>query len=92
VVNVFYLEACITASIKLPAADKGPGGSQDGEPKKVILNSADALFAELRDKNFNAVGSIVSKKAKHITAEFDVSIKIKMKISCVSGPEDHMQS
>jgi hypothetical protein len=30
-------------------------------------------YADLRDKNFNAVGSIVSKKAKTITAEFDVS-------------------
>ncbi|XP_059169291.1 vacuolar protein sorting-associated protein 33A-like isoform X2 [Physella acuta] len=41
------------------------------EPKKFILNSADELFAELRDKNFNAVGTIVSRKAKTITAEFD---------------------
>ncbi|CAL1537718.1 unnamed protein product [Lymnaea stagnalis] len=41
------------------------------EPKKFILNSADELYAELRDKNFNAVGSIVSRKAKTITAEFD---------------------
>lgn len=43
------------------------------EPKKFILNSSDELFAELRDKNFNAVGGIVSRKAKTITAEFDVS-------------------
>ncbi|XP_035829204.1 vacuolar protein sorting-associated protein 33A isoform X2 [Aplysia californica] len=41
------------------------------EPKKFILNSADELYAELRDKNFNAVGAIVSRKAKTITAEFD---------------------
>ncbi|KAK7087752.1 vacuolar protein sorting-associated protein 33A-like isoform X2 [Littorina saxatilis] len=58
-------------SIKLPAERLGPQPSQEGvESKKVILNSADTLFAELRDKNFNAVGSIVSKKAKLITAEF----------------------
>lgn len=44
------------------------------EPKKFILNSADELYAELRDKNFNAVGAIVSRKAKTITAEFGVSI------------------
>ncbi|CAG5119015.1 unnamed protein product, partial [Candidula unifasciata] len=41
------------------------------EQKKFILNSSDELFAELRDKNFNAVGGIVSRKAKTITAEFD---------------------
>ncbi|XP_076434715.1 vacuolar protein sorting-associated protein 33A-like [Babylonia areolata] len=60
-------------SIKLPVDKVGAGGSQDSgaEAKKVVLNSADTLYAELRDKNFNAVGSIVSKKAKHITAEFD---------------------
>ncbi|XP_025089148.1 vacuolar protein sorting-associated protein 33A-like isoform X2 [Pomacea canaliculata] len=59
-------------SVKVPLDKLNPGGSQDaGETKKVVLNSSDALFAELRDKNFNAVGSIVSKKAKHITAEFD---------------------
>lgn len=46
------------------------------EPKKFILNSADELFAELRDKNFNAVGTIVSRKAKTITAEFDVLLHL----------------
>ena len=44
------------------------------EKKKIILNSSDELYAELRDKNFNAVGGIVSKRAKTITQEFDVSI------------------
>ncbi len=43
------------------------------EPKKFILNSGEELFAELRDKNFNAVGSTLSRKAKLITAQFDVS-------------------
>ena len=71
---MFSLFLAVAASIKVPAEKLGTGSSQDsGETKKVILNSADALYAELRDKNFNAVGSIVSKKAKHITAEFDVS-------------------
>lgn len=46
------------------------------EKKKIILNSSDELYGELRDKNFNAVGSLVSKKAKTITAEFDVILKI----------------
>ena len=43
------------------------------EPKKFILNSAEELFAELRDKNFNAVGPLLSRKAKLIAAQFDVS-------------------
>jgi len=44
------------------------------EPKKIILNSSEELFAELRDRNFHAVGPILSKKAKLISAEFDVNI------------------
>lgn len=85
--KVNYIEATVkykqpyislSASVKVPLDKLNPGGSQDaGETKKVVLNSSDALFAELRDKNFNAVGSIVSKKAKHITAEFDVSDILK---------------
>ena len=68
----------LIASVKLPPEkfQSGQGEESKGvptEPKKVILNSSDVLYADLRDKNFNAVGSIVSKKAKTITAEFDVS-------------------
>ena len=54
------------------------GGPQEvpTEPKKFILNSSEELYAELRDKNFNAVGPILSKKAKYISAQFDVSLII----------------
>jgi hypothetical protein len=71
----------ISASVKLPpekfsASAAGQDGSSDvtSEPKKFILNSSDELYADLRDKNFNAVGSVVSRKAKVVTAQFDVSI------------------
>ena len=64
------------ASVKLPP-EKFVSSSQapeeaPTEKKKIILNSSDELYGELRDKNFNAVGSLVSKKSKTITAEFDV--------------------
>lgn len=69
-----------TANVKLPPEKfvtaeekKNSNNALPTEPKKIILNSADELYAELRDKNFNAVGGIVSRKAKTITAEFDVS-------------------
>ncbi|KAK6192041.1 hypothetical protein SNE40_003590 [Patella caerulea] len=61
-------------SVKLPAEKFIPKNQKPDEPlepKKFILNSSDELYADLRDKNFNAVGSIVSKKAKAITLEFD---------------------
>ncbi|XP_039218625.1 vacuolar protein sorting-associated protein 33A [Crotalus tigris] len=41
------------------------------EAKKLQLNSAEELYAEIRDKNFNAVGSVLSKKAKVISAAFE---------------------
>ncbi|ESO97948.1 hypothetical protein LOTGIDRAFT_209143 [Lottia gigantea] len=61
-------------SVKLPAekfVPKNQKSDEPLEPKKFVLNSSDELYADLRDKNFNAVGSIVSRKAKAITAEFD---------------------
>uniref|UniRef100_A0A8C7Z331 Vacuolar protein sorting-associated protein 33A n=1 Tax=Oryzias sinensis TaxID=183150 RepID=A0A8C7Z331_9TELE len=44
------------------------------EPKKLQLNSAEELYAEIRDKNFNAVGAALSKKAKIISAAFEVRL------------------
>lgn len=65
--------------VKLPPekfAPKKQGGSGGKdlptEAKKLQLNSAEELYAEIRDKNFNAVGSVLSKKAKIISAAFEV--------------------
>ncbi|KAM7416190.1 hypothetical protein PAMA_018316 [Pampus argenteus] len=63
--------------VKLPPekfAQKRQGeGSKDlpTEAKKLQLNSAEELYAEIRDKNFNAVGAALSKKAKIISAAFE---------------------
>lgn len=40
-------------------------------PKQIILNSSDELYADLRDKNFNAVGATLSKQASKISNQFD---------------------
>ena len=80
-----------SATVKLPAekfapssdTSAGPATSATAdlsEPKKIILNSLEELFAELRDRNFHAVGPILSKKAKLISAEFDVNT-----FSCLYG-------
>ncbi len=61
-----------------PSGGAGSSGATTGpqeiptEPKKVVLNSAEELYAELRDRNFNAVGPLLSKRAKIISAQFDV--------------------
>ncbi len=41
-------------------------------PKKIPLNSADQLYNEIRDLNFLAVGPVLSRKAKQISAAFEV--------------------
>ena len=39
--------------------------------KQIVLNSKDELYTELRDKNFNAVGTTLSRKAKAISNAFE---------------------
>ncbi|XP_059487215.1 vacuolar protein sorting-associated protein 33A [Neocloeon triangulifer] len=51
-------------------AEKFGQGEEQGK-KTIILNSGEELFAELRDKNFSAVGNALSRKARIIAAEFD---------------------
>nr|CAD7196702.1 unnamed protein product [Timema douglasi] len=51
-------------------ADEMPG-DMPTQKKKIILNSADELFAEIRDKNFNAVGPTLSRKARLISSQFE---------------------
>ncbi|XP_060105435.1 vacuolar protein sorting-associated protein 33A [Heteronotia binoei] len=63
--------------VKLPPEKFAPkkqgesGKDLPTEPKKLQLNSAEELYAEIRDKNFNAVGSVLSKRAKIISAAFE---------------------
>lgn len=70
---------CCPGYVKLPPEKFVPKKQGDGgkelptEAKKLQLNSAEELYAEIRDKNFNAVGSVLSKKAKVISAAFEVS-------------------
>ena len=73
VFNCFCL--LLSATVKLPPEKFVEGGTTDvaSDPKKIILNSSEELFAEIRDKNFLAVGPVLSKKAKLISAQFDVS-------------------
>ena len=77
-VLVRVLSLHLVAYVKLPPEKFAPKKQGEGgkdlptEPKKLQLNSAEELYAEIRDKNFNAVGSVLSKKAKIISAAFEV--------------------
>uniref|UniRef100_A0A336LM58 CSON010946 protein n=1 Tax=Culicoides sonorensis TaxID=179676 RepID=A0A336LM58_CULSO len=50
--------------------DKTPAMST-ADRKPIILNSGEKLYADIRDKNFNAVGGILSKTAKRIAAKLE---------------------
>uniref|UniRef100_A0A4W4HM81 VPS33A core subunit of CORVET and HOPS complexes n=1 Tax=Electrophorus electricus TaxID=8005 RepID=A0A4W4HM81_ELEEL len=65
-------DQCVQNGFKFAQKKPGEGGKDlPTEPKKLQLNSAEELYAEIRDKNFNAVGAALSKKAKIISAAFE---------------------
>lgn len=41
------------------------------DKKTIILNSGEELYTELRDKNFNAIGQILSRRANEISKQLD---------------------
>lgn len=49
----------------------------EGESKQLCLNSAEELFADLRDRNFNAVGPVLSREAKSLSSQYDVRHEAK---------------
>lgn len=50
--------------------DNLASSAADGK-KQIMLNSADKLYSELRDKNFRAVGPVLSKQARLISSQLD---------------------
>lgn len=63
-------------TVHLPArkfhdSEDSPTVMSLNEKEQIILNSSEELFAEIRDKNFNGVGPVLSRKAKVISSQFD---------------------
>lgn len=59
---------------RFPVKDEGKPGAAPKDPqkpRKIILNSGDALYSEIRDINFSAVGPVLSREAKRITAQYE---------------------
>lgn len=52
------------------------------DKKQIILNSSDRIYVDLRDKNFNAVGSYLSKEAKSI------SMSVQMEENCEKSMQE----
>ncbi|XP_076230818.1 vacuolar protein sorting-associated protein 33A [Calliopsis andreniformis] len=62
--------------VELPASifhdsQDHPGAMSVNAKKQILLNSAEELYTEIRDKNFNGVGPILSKTAKIISSQLD---------------------
>ncbi|KAK8760791.1 hypothetical protein V5799_027942 [Amblyomma americanum] len=57
--------------VRLPV-EKAGGELASSESRQLCLNSAEELFAELRDRNFNAVGPLLSREAKSLTSQYEV--------------------
>lgn len=62
-------------TLRLPAehfssSNEASPAYTSADTKDIILNSGEELFAEIRDKNFNAVGLALSKKARQISMQF----------------------
>ena len=61
--------------VKLPAdkfsSEASEENSSASATKTLVLNSNEELFHELRDKNFNAVGPTLSRKARSISTAFE---------------------
>ncbi|XP_057331707.1 vacuolar protein sorting-associated protein 33A [Microplitis mediator] len=73
-IDEIYNIHCTT--IKLPAkkfhdSESSPTVMSIDKKEQIILNSGEELFAEIRDKNFNGVGPVLSQKAKIISSQFD---------------------
>ncbi|XP_046738532.1 vacuolar protein sorting-associated protein 33A [Diprion similis] len=63
-------------TVELPAekfhdSDDSPTVLPLDKKEQIILNSGEELFAEIRDKNFNGVGPVLSRKARIISSQFD---------------------
>eukprot|EP00794_Sanderia_malayensis_P018179 gene18179-19993_t len=62
---------------KFPVKDNPKGSAKaipakdQQKPRKTVLNSADTLYTEIRDINFSAVGPVLSREAKRITAQYE---------------------
>jgi hypothetical protein len=61
--------------VKLPAekfvSSESSLAESQSQFQNITLNSSEEMYAELRDKHFNAVGPTLSRKAKSMSAQFE---------------------
>lgn len=62
--------------VRVPV-DKQQGELSSSENRQPCLNSGEELFADLRDRNFNAVGALLSREAKTLSSQYEVRHEAK---------------
>ncbi|KAL8286886.1 hypothetical protein RQP46_003892 [Phenoliferia psychrophenolica] len=71
-VDPILLNPTPAASTSTPSSSSFGLGAQPPKKRKHLLNSsADALFAELRDKNFAVVGAILNRTARRLNDDYE---------------------
>jgi hypothetical protein len=53
---------------------KNSGNIVEAKRPIITLNSTDSLYAEIRDKNYNAVSFCLSRTAKELQQAYDVNL------------------
>ena len=77
---IYFLASCQLSPEKFPVKEDNKNKADQGKakPRKIVLNSGEGLYAEIRDMNFSAVGPVLSREAKRITAEYEVRMNCFM--------------
>ena len=61
----------VSTSIVGPAPGQQNQSAQPGLKRKILLDSSDKLFAQLRDANFAIVAALLSKLARRLESDFE---------------------
>lgn len=72
--GLYNTNRSFVGSVKLPAekfANQEEDFTDSSQEKSLILNSADEIFTEIRDKHFFVVGQSLSRRAKQMSSQFD---------------------
>ncbi|KAJ2158325.1 Vacuolar protein-sorting-associated protein 33 [Coemansia sp. RSA 552] len=70
----------VNGSVTLGGSTSSDGAGEAQEPgrrKRIMLNSSDAVYGEVRDMNFAGVGSLLSKMSRQLQSSYESRHKAK---------------
>uniref|UniRef100_A0A803VN53 VPS33B late endosome and lysosome associated n=1 Tax=Ficedula albicollis TaxID=59894 RepID=A0A803VN53_FICAL len=87
-----------TFRIKCGSVDFGPEVTSSDKSIKVLLNSQDKVFSQIRNEHFSSVFGFLSQKSRNLQAQYDVSATLAWgavalsptaRLPCPSQPGHH---